>query len=95
MPFGHTVMDEEWGHAGPTRATETCTAVIENATKLELMATLAEAAEVVWTASPVHWDRPDAPPVKVMLKDAAGAPLELVPYGLAKFRITMFPLSEK
>lgn len=26
------------------------------------------------------------------LKDAAGVPLELIPYGLAKFRITMFPL---
>ena len=51
-----------------------------------------EAAEIVWTLSPVRWDRPDAPPVKVTLKDAAGAPLTLIPYGLAKFRITMFPL---
>ena len=42
QPFGHTVMDEEWGHAGPTRATETCTAAIENATRLELLATLGE-----------------------------------------------------
>lgn len=61
-----------------------------NATLPVVSRAAAEAAEVVRTSSSVCWDRPDASPVKLTLKDAGGAPLELVPYGLAKFRITMF-----
>ena len=30
-------------------------------------------------------------PVRLTVRDAAGAPLELVPYGCAKLRVSMFP----
>lgn len=42
LPFGQTVMDEEWGWAGPGRATETCTAVCENALRTALLTVLGE-----------------------------------------------------
>ena len=40
---------------------------------------------------PEKWDWPFASPVRLTVRDAAGAPLELVPYGCAKLRVSMFP----
>ena len=40
---------------------------------------------------PEKWDWPSASPVRLTIRDAAGAPLELIPYGCAKLRVSMFP----
>lgn len=42
MPFGVTVMDEEWGYCGPKRGTETCVVAAESWTRINLLAALAE-----------------------------------------------------
>ena len=49
-------------------------------------------AQVVRTPMPAKWDWPLAAPVKLKTKSSDGSPLELVPYGCAKLRISMFPL---
>ena len=41
---------------------------------------------------PAVWDWPLDAPVKVIAKDTAGRPLELVPYGCTKLRVSMFPV---
>ena len=48
-------------------------------------------AKVVRTPMPAKWDWPLDAPVKLKTKAADGSPLELVPYGCAKLRISMFP----
>ena len=50
-----------------------------------------DGAEVVRGAMPSFWDWPLAAPVRIRAKTANGSPLELVPYGCAKLRISMFP----
>ena len=47
-------------------------------------------AKVVRKAMPAIWDWPLDAPVKMVAKDAAGKPLELVPYGCTKLRVSMF-----
>ena len=49
-------------------------------------------AQVVRTTMPAVWDWPLDAPVKLVAKDAAGKPLELVPYGCTKLRVSMFPV---
>ena len=49
-------------------------------------------AQVVRKAMPSVWDWPLDAPVKLVAKDAAGKPLELVPYGCTKLRVSMFPV---
>ena len=44
------------------------------------------------TAGIAVWDWPLDAPVKVIAKDTAGRPLELVPYGCTKLRVSMFPV---
>ena len=48
-------------------------------------------AQVVRSPMPAKWDWPLAAPVKLKTKAADGSPLELVPYGCTKLRISMFP----
>ena len=50
-------------------------------------------AELVRAPMPSRWDWPVDAPVKVRMNDASGKLLELIPYGSAKFRISMFPLA--
>jgi hypothetical protein len=40
---------------------------------------------------PEKWNWPLASPVRLIVRDADGASLELVPYGCAKLRVSMFP----
>ncbi|MCQ2388890.1 MAG: glycoside hydrolase family 127 protein [Kiritimatiellae bacterium] len=42
LPFGATVMDEEWGHPGPGRGTESCALAAEEWSRINLMAGLGE-----------------------------------------------------
>ena len=42
LPFGVTVSDEEWGWAGPDRASETCTVAAEPWTRTELLMLLGD-----------------------------------------------------
>ena len=49
-------------------------------------------AKVVRKPMPAVWDWPLDAPVKVVAKDTAGRPLELVPYGCTKLRVSMFPV---
>ena len=48
-------------------------------------------AQVVRTSMPAKWNWPLAAPVKLKTKASDGSPLELVPYGCARLRISMFP----
>jgi hypothetical protein len=50
-----------------------------------------DGAEVVRDAMPRHWGWPLASPLRLRARAADGSPLELVPYGCAKLRISMFP----
>ena len=47
--------------------------------------------QVVRTPMPAKWDWPLDAPFKLKTKAADGSPLELVPYGCARLRISMFP----
>ena len=47
--------------------------------------------KVVRTSMPAKWDWPLAAPLRLNIKSADGQPLELVPYGCTKLRISMFP----
>ena len=58
--------------------------------RLDSARVLAE-AQVVRTPMPANWNWPLAAPVKLKVKASDGTPLELVPYGCAKLRISMFP----
>lgn len=51
----------------------------------------AAAIEVARVPMPAKWDWPLDAPLKLRTKAADGAALELVPYGCAKLRISMFP----
>jgi hypothetical protein len=51
-------------------------------------------AQIVRTPMPAKWDWPLDAPFKLKTKAADGSPLELVPYGCAKLRISMFPSVE-
>lgn len=42
QPYGVTTMDEEWGHPGPERGTETCVVAAEGWTRINLLAALGE-----------------------------------------------------
>jgi len=42
LPFGATVMDEEWGHPGPGRGTEACALAAEEWTRINCLAALGE-----------------------------------------------------
>ena len=48
-------------------------------------------AQVVRTPMPAKWDWPLAAPVRLKAKASDGTTLELIPYGCAKLRISMFP----
>ena len=50
------------------------------------------AAEVVRTGKPLGWKNPAEASVRLVTQTSDGQPLELVPYGSAKFRISMFPI---
>ena len=50
-----------------------------------------EGVEVVRRPMPARWDWPLDAPLKLRTKAADGSPLELVPYGCTKLRISMFP----
>lgn len=50
-----------------------------------------DGARLVRDPMPEKWDWPLASPVRLTVRDADGAPLELVPYGCTKLRISMFP----
>lgn len=52
----------------------------------------ASSVAVVRRPMPKVWDWPLDAPVKLRLKDAAGRPLELVPYGCTKLRVSAFPV---
>ena len=52
----------------------------------------AAAVTVVRRPMPKVWDWPFDAPVKLRLADAAGNPLELVPYGCTKMRFSAFPV---
>ncbi len=49
-------------------------------------------AKVVRSPMPAVWDWPLDAPIKLVAKDSAGRPLELVPYGCTKLRVSMFPV---
>ena len=51
----------------------------------------AAAIEVARVPMPAKWDWPLDAPLKLRTKAADGAALELVPYGCARLRISMFP----
>jgi len=55
-------------------------------------ATKPEAVAVSRGEMPPVWTWPEASPLKLSTVDAAGAPLELVPYGCTKLRIAAFAL---
>ena len=48
-------------------------------------------AQIIRTPMPARWNWPFAAPLRLKTKAADGSPLELVPYGCAKLRISMFP----
>ena len=50
-----------------------------------------DGARLVRSPMPQTWNWPLASPVRLTIRDANGAPLELVPYGCAKLRVSMFP----
>ena len=50
-----------------------------------------DGARLVRDPMPQKWNWPLASPVRLTVRDAEGAPLELVPYGCAKLRVSMFP----
>jgi hypothetical protein len=50
-----------------------------------------DGARLVRDPMPEKWNWPLASPVRLTVRDADGAPLELVPYGCAKLRVAMFP----
>ena len=50
-----------------------------------------DGARLVRDPMPEKWNWPLASPVRLTVRDADGAPLELVPYGCAKLRVSMFP----
>jgi hypothetical protein len=50
-----------------------------------------DGATVERDAMPSFWDWPLASPVRLTIQDADGNPLELIPYGCAKLRVSMFP----
>jgi hypothetical protein len=54
-------------------------------------ASAAASAKVVREPMPAKWDWPLASPLRIETKAADGSSLELVPYGCAKLRISMFP----
>jgi DUF1680 family protein len=58
--------------------------------RLDASRVLADVA-VVREALPEKWDWPLAAPLRLKVKDSSGEPLELVPYGCAKLRVSMFP----
>jgi len=66
--------------------------IIGNAAEPVLDPASVPGAQVVRKAMPAVWDWPLDAPVKVMAKDSAGRPLELVPYGCTKLRVSMFPV---
>lgn len=63
QPFGAMVMDEEWGHPGPGRGTETCALAAEIWTRLNLLAGLGEGSwgddveRAFYNAAPATVDR--------------------------------------
>ena len=50
-----------------------------------------DGALLVRSPMPQTWNWPLASPVQLTIHDSNGAPLELVPYGCAKLRVSMFP----
>ncbi len=50
-----------------------------------------DGALLVRSPMPQTWNWPLASPVQLTIRDSNGAPLELVPYGCAKLRVSMFP----
>ena len=66
--------------------------IIGNAAEPVLDPASVPGAQVVRKAMPAVWDWPLDAPVKVVAKDSAGRPLELVPYGCTKLRVSMFPV---
>ena len=52
----------------------------------------AKSIAVVRRPMPTKWDWPVDAPVKLRVRDAQGEPLELVPYGCTKLRISAFPI---
>ena len=66
--------------------------IIGNAAEPVLDPASVPGAQVVRKAMPAVWDWPLDAPVKLVAKDSAGRPLELVPYGCTKLRVSMFPV---
>ena len=66
--------------------------IIGDATESVLDPASVPGAQVTRKAMPPVWDWPLDAPVKMVAKDAAGKPLELVPYGCTKLRVSMFPV---
>ncbi len=56
--------------------------------------TVLTGANLAWVALPKPWDWPLASPMTLEVKDAAGKPLKLVPYGCTKMRASMFPVAK-
>ena len=52
-----------------------------------------DGAKVVRSQMPEKWNWPRESPVRLTVQAADGAPLELVPYGCAKLRLSMFPVA--
>ena len=50
-----------------------------------------DGAEVVRKPMPAKWDWPLDAPLRLAVSDSEGSQLELVPYGCAKLRVSMFP----
>ena len=50
-----------------------------------------DGACIVRDPMPKKWNWPLASPVRLTVRDADGTPLELIPYGCAKLRVSMFP----
>ena len=51
-------------------------------------------ARVLRSGYPIGWKNPAEAPIRLVTRTADGKCLELVPYGSAKFRISMFPIGE-
>ena len=66
--------------------------IIGNAAEPILDPASVPGAKIVRKPMPAVWDWPLDAPVKVIAKDTAGRPLELVPYGCTKLRVSMFPV---